>query len=169
MKCLTEKIVVELYVKEEIDEQLLILCEDIVDENHVDNGGFLKRYNIVSDGNTEYIICAKDNGGKVLGFMALRKNCCRLNDIYIRQMAVSPKVVGRGVGSKLIECLFEMVRGKFDYVSADISKDNKNSYAFFVGKYGFKEVPARLRYSKRYIFDLRGLEKEENSKKVNKK
>ena len=60
-----------------------------------------------------------------------------------------------------MECLFKGAKDKFDFISADISKDNTVSYNFFVKKFKFKEIPAQLNYSKRYVFDLRKLDKKE--------
>jgi ribosomal protein S18 acetylase RimI-like enzyme len=84
----------------------LLQCEKITFENHVSNGGTLKRDNIVRDVDTEFIICVKDEMDTVLGFMTLSKEYCVINDIYIRQIAVATKFARKGIGSKIMECLF---------------------------------------------------------------
>ena len=53
-----------------------------------------------------------------------------MNDIYIRQIAVSTSYSRMGIGSKIIKYLFEVFKDEVDYVSADIRKENKISQFF---------------------------------------
>ena len=169
MKTDNEEVFVKLYNADEIDEDMLCQCEKVAYENHIDNGGTLKRSNIVGDINTEYIVCASDEKGNVLGFAAIREDYCGLNDLYIRQIAVSTKKSRQGIGTKIMECLIDSAKNKFDFISADINKANKVSCNFFVKNLKFKEIPAALMYSKRYVFDLRKMDQSENVKQQNKR
>lgn len=154
---------IELYKKDEYSEDLISECEALVDSQHIDNGGTLRRRGLISSCSS--LVCAKDENGKIIGFLALKDNYKGLKDIYISQMAVAKECVRKGVASSMIVALGNGVKNKYDFITADVRKDNIASNNLFI-KLGFKNIENKLvRYSSSYVFDLRKLKKGRGKKK----
>lgn len=132
-------------------EDIVNGCENIVSMHHVDNGGTLRRKDLVAK--SKYLLCAYFRG-EIVGFVALKEDYLLKGDIYISQLAVSNEFLRKGIAKRLLGYVIENFN-KYDYVTADVSRDNKASNNLF-NSIGFKRYNnPRLKRSDSYVMDLR--------------
>lgn len=132
------------------NKKLIKECDDLAYSQHIDNGGTLRIKGLVVTGH--YLLCARDEKGKLVGFVLLYKDYHFAGDLYVAQIAVSKDCVKQGIGSKMLQSIIDNSRG-YSMFSADVRADNVASNALFT-KMGFEKVPG----SNCYALDLRKIE-----------
>ena len=142
-----KEVKLEFYNKKNYNKQIVDECESLAYSQHIDNGGTLRLRGLV--GMSSSLLCARDETGKIVGYVSLYRDYHFVGDLYVTQIAVSKDCVKQGIASKLIKCAIENSRG-YDCFSADVRFDNVASNALFT-KLGFKRDPR----SNSYALDLR--------------
>ena len=141
------EITLEFYNKNKYDKKVVNECEDLAYSQHVDNGGTLRMRGLV--GFSSSLLCAKDEKGKIVGFVSLYRDYHFPGDLYVTQIAVAKDCVRQGIGSKMLKSIIENSRG-YTCFSADVRLDNVASNALFT-KMGFTRNPR----NNSYALDLR--------------
>lgn len=142
----------EFYNKVNYDKKVVKECEDLAYSQHVDNGGTLRLRGLV--GFSSSLLCARDENGKIVGFVSLYRDYHFPGDLYVTQIAVSKDCVKQGVASKMIQCIIDNSRG-YTCFSADVRFDNIASNALFT-KMGFIRNSRNNSYA--YALDLRQID-----------
>ena len=126
-------------------------CENLAYTQHVFNGGTLRYRGLARY--SDYLVCARDEKEKLVGFTALKGGYYRDNDIYISQIAVDKDLLRRGIASEMIKYIMNNSKG-FNHLTADVRKDNVASNALFKSLNCCRKSRTDAS-SDLYVFDLR--------------
>ena len=73
-----------IYDRRQYNKKIIKDCENIVKRHHVSAGGVLEYQGLVEQ--SDMVVLARDEGGTIIGFVALVENFYGINDIYVYQM-----------------------------------------------------------------------------------
>lgn len=116
----------------------------IINENHVNKGGFLSNFSIVYDHCTHLITAYI--GEHLVGFCGLNSGCHikkggEDTDLHIMQIGVTKKAQGYGVATQMLNYIKEHSKG-FNYMSSDVNIKNTPSRKLFEHN-GFQSVQSK--------------------------
>ena len=147
---------IEFYNCHDYTLKLVKECEELAYSLHVDNGGTLRRTGLVAKG-SDGLLCAIDDNGKIIGFIALNIDRFEINDLYIRQIAVAKEYMRQGIASNMINYVIDNLKSNFEFLTAEVRKDNVASNGFFASL-GFHKISKKNSKSDLY---LRSISREE--------
>ena len=111
------EIILEFYNKNNYNKKVVNECEDLAYSQHVDNGGTLRMRGLV--GFSSSLLCAKDENGKIVGFVSLYRDYHFPGDLYVTQIAVAKDCVKQGIATKMLKSIIDNSRG-YSCFSADV-------------------------------------------------
>jgi len=116
------------------------------------------------------LICARNENGDLVGFVALKKGYQNYNDLHISEIAVCKDYLRQGIATEMINYILKNSKG-YDYVTVDVDKKDVSSANLF-SKFKFeRRFNPVLGNSENYIFYLRKVmfRKKFTEKGINKK
>ncbi len=96
---------------------------------------------LINKNNFFYIVQSKE---KIIGYVLAGK--INKNETKLISIAISPKFQNKGIGSKLIEHLFEEIKeNNLNQINLEVRENNKKAIKFYK-KMGFKEAGEKIDY-----------------------